>query len=131
MKTSLFVYGTLMFPEVLERLTGKGFPLRPATLFNYQRYEIKDRLYPAIAPMPGHTVEGFLLEELDEASARLLDAFEAPEYKKTELSVSCQGKSHKTHAYVWGDAHRSLLFGEWLPEDFKKQSLKLYLNGIS
>ncbi len=125
MKTPLFIYGTLTFPEILEGLTGKTFERKPARLSGYQRYAIQDRPYPAITEKPGSEVDGFLIDA-DEASARIIGFFEAPEYEKRQVEVSCEGEVRQAAAYAWQAAHRALLSGEWSPEEFSKNHLQRY-----
>ena len=57
----LFTYGTLMFPEVWERISIGPFPSRPATLRGYSIFRVRDALYPGILRSKnGAVVNGLL-----------------------------------------------------------------------
>lgn len=47
---SIFVYGTLMAPEVTKLLIGRMPDTEPATLTGHRRYSVKGADYPAIIP---------------------------------------------------------------------------------
>lgn len=84
----VFVYGTLLFPEVTSRLglvsldplTGREIPLirHWSTLVGYERYRVKLRPvgnFPAIVSS-GDVVEGELLEHVSLKSLATMDEFE-------------------------------------------------------
>jgi gamma-glutamylcyclotransferase (GGCT)/AIG2-like uncharacterized protein YtfP len=71
----LFVYGTLMEVACVERVSGRRFPGRPATLHGWTR-TIATHGYPVIHPSRDHTVDGIVLDGLDTAALRALDAYE-------------------------------------------------------
>jgi gamma-glutamylcyclotransferase (GGCT)/AIG2-like uncharacterized protein YtfP len=72
---SLFVYGTLTVEDRVVALTGRRFPRRPARLSGYRRITATHG-YPDLVPSADGEVEGFLLEGIDDASLRALDAYE-------------------------------------------------------
>ena len=45
---ALFVYGTLMFPEVLEVLLGRTPEMAPAALDGWRAAALADRVYPGL-----------------------------------------------------------------------------------
>ena len=71
----LFVYGTLMEPARVERVTGRRFVGRPATLHGWTR-TIASHGYPVIHPSSEDTVDGIVLDGLDTAALRALDGYE-------------------------------------------------------
>lgn len=105
---ALFVYGTLTDDTQVQSLTGRRFPRRPATLEGFARI-LPARGYAYIVPDPGGSVEGFILEEIDAASLRALDAYEDEGrlYLRRPVIVSVDGRRVACEAYV-RDPRRSL-----------------------
>src|SRR5262249_38235542 len=64
-----------MDPRCVERVTGRRFPTRPATLHGWTR-TIGRHGYPVIDPVLGGWVEGRLLDGIDDDALRGLDAYE-------------------------------------------------------
>ena len=83
----LFVYGSLLFPELIEKLTGKNFSFLPAVLFGFQRLAVKDSDYPAIVPEVNKKVDGMLVLDVDRKSMKIFTYFEGDEYRKEELHL--------------------------------------------
>ena len=71
----LFVYGTLMAPDVLRSLTGRVFDREPARLRDFQRFQPAGS-YPYILPSQGDSVAGALLRGLEDDDLRALDRYE-------------------------------------------------------
>jgi gamma-glutamylcyclotransferase (GGCT)/AIG2-like uncharacterized protein YtfP len=92
----LFVYGTLLFPEMLNALLSRVPRYLDATLPEYRRFSIHDgpdvRPYPAILPEPKALVKGALLLGLSKEEGQILDAYEGEGYTKTACQTinACQ-----------------------------------------
>lgn len=57
--TNLFTYGSLMFPEVIYKLTiHQNYPQIKGALQNYTRRRVKARVYPGITPQQNSVVNG-------------------------------------------------------------------------
>lgn len=128
----LFVYGTLMAPDVMQRVTGKTFHFVPATLADYARYRIKRRVYPAIIACSGGTVDGLLYTGVDDASLRRLDAFESGIYERRTVSVQrADGEQATAWVYVLAPSYTHLLRkAAWSLEEFKRVHLSAYLTRL-
>ncbi|CAM9662340.1 unnamed protein product [Choristocarpus tenellus] len=108
---TLFVYGSLMQPEVLQVLLGRVPPTNKGILHGYHRYRIKEQVYPAIFPCEGSSVEGLLLPGLSPREQYILDLFEDEDYQKVDVDVRlCTSseslavttrKEQTATAYVW------------------------------
>ena len=103
--TSLFVYGTLMSPQVLRILIDR-LPemIDPATVQGYRRYPVKGQSYPGM--IPGSTedcVTGILLHELTELELQILDWFEGDEYTRRNVQVQCGPTILTTQTYTWSN----------------------------
>jgi gamma-glutamylcyclotransferase (GGCT)/AIG2-like uncharacterized protein YtfP len=99
--TALFVYGTLTDPAVCEAVTGHRFPTRPARLRGYARLAPAGS-YPYVVPRRGASVEGLLLDGVDAASLRALDAYEVEGrlYRRTAATAEADGTRVACEVYV-------------------------------
>ncbi len=128
---ALFVYGTLLFPEILEALLGFVPAGSPAELAGYHRYCIYDgphpRPYPAIYPAAGHTVEGLLLRGLSGAQMAVLDAYEDEDYVRKPCTVIESGQAQVAVVYVWRADRRGQLRSSWDKAAFEARYLQHYV----
>src|SRR5262249_6612912 len=97
----LFVYGTLTEPACVERVTGRRFASRPALLHGWAR-TIGTHGYPLIHPSPDDVVEGVVLDGVDAAALRALDAYEDEGRLplRREVDVMVDGQSIPCQVYV-------------------------------
>ena len=125
MSRALFAYGTLMLPELVEALLGRRLHATPARLEGYVRYRVRDRLYPGIVGQPDATTEGVVIEGLEPADVRRLDAFEGPLYERRQVEVIAAGGARiRAETYVIPESQRELLTDEpWSREHFERQHL--------
>ena len=113
----VFTYGSLMFPEVWNRVVRGRYQSCPARLEGYRRHALTDVSYPAIVAESGAEVEGVLYLDVDAADLARLDAFEGAEYRRAAVPVSTASGTTTAQTYVWLDATR-LAHRPWLPERF-------------
>jgi catechol 2,3-dioxygenase-like lactoylglutathione lyase family enzyme/gamma-glutamylcyclotransferase (GGCT)/AIG2-like uncharacterized protein YtfP len=124
----IFAYGTLEFPELLQRITGRRFPSEAAALEGFARSLLRDAAYPAIAPDAGARTRGTLYSDVDTASLAALDRFEGALYERCELRVTTASGERAALAWVLRAEHRHLLTGEpWDPERFAAHHLRAWL----
>ncbi|SPQ94687.1 unnamed protein product (mitochondrion) [Plasmodiophora brassicae] len=83
--SALFVYGTLMCPEVLRCLIGRIPGHRAASVPGLQRYALRDMIYPVVVPEADATTDGLLLLDLTLEEMVVLDEFEGDGYNRVEL----------------------------------------------
>lgn len=97
----VFVYGTLLDPACVERVTGRRYPSRLATLHGWAR-TIGEHGYPEIRPAADGEVEGLILDDIDDDALRALDAYEDEGrlYRRLSVSVSVDGHPTTCDAYV-------------------------------
>ncbi|OAE19083.1 hypothetical protein AXG93_4129s1140 [Marchantia polymorpha subsp. ruderalis] len=138
---NVFVYGSLMAPEVLAAIIHRVPPQATAVVANFHRYSIRNRLYPAVLPLAGGNVTGKVLFDLTHEELKLLDEFEDFEYTRHLVETTVQARSaHKlpsvnrleserdkvtddlnisiavpvqAYLYVWADAEDKSLYGDW------------------
>ncbi|GGL16109.1 gamma-glutamylcyclotransferase family protein [Planomonospora parontospora] len=77
---ALFVYGTLMFPEVLRALLGRVPQSAPAAVAGWRAARLPGHVYPVLVPAGAGTARGLLLTGLTAGDWRVLDEYEGPLY---------------------------------------------------
>jgi gamma-glutamylcyclotransferase (GGCT)/AIG2-like uncharacterized protein YtfP len=98
----LFVYGTLLDPRILTRVSADPRlvrRLRPARLDGWRRVFLRGTPYPTVVPAVGDTVKGAVLRVGDAALARL-SAYEGSAYALVPLTVSTAGGALRAHAWI-------------------------------
>ncbi len=128
----LFTYGTLMFPEVWQRISIGEFPSQPAVLRGYAMYRVKDAVYPGIIRCDETTeVWGLVYADLDEDTLFELDTYESSFYERLPVTVkTVDGGDLECHAYIVPPSRRDLLTNDvWDREWFRLNELDKYLNG--
>lgn len=129
---SVFTYGTLQFPEVMQAVTGLNLKPIPATLKGYQRFKIKERTFPGLIEKQDVVTDGMLYRELDEDAIQSLDHFEDVMYQRRLVDVQVTDNTEQAFVYVTQKEYEDCLLNqEWSLEEFRKKYLKLYLKRIS
>ncbi|MDJ0786257.1 MAG: gamma-glutamylcyclotransferase family protein [Myxococcota bacterium] len=124
----LFVYGTLLFPEVLEAVADQRPRLEPAVLPGYARRGLRERVYPAIVPRSGEQVAGRLVHGLDDRGRERIDRFEGDLYRRLRVEVRVGDARLLAFAYVLHpDRTGELLEASWDPEAFQLAHGPAYL----
>lgn len=103
MVTSLFTYGTLLFPEIMEAVVGSSLPSQRATLHGYQRYRVRGCVYPGLTMEQRSLVEGRLYTGLHERLWHRLDAFEGSLYERVEVPVVVDRALQAAQVYIVKD----------------------------
>lgn len=132
---NLFVYGTLVCPEILFALTGKSFKTDAALLKEFKRHSIFDghvlRKYPAIKISKNNVVEGLVIYNMDQRSLEILDRYETNEYVRRAVHICVGEKIINAYTYVWKENLNHQLKGDWSLEEFKEKYLQEYMDGLS
>lgn len=128
----LFAYGTLVVPRVLEAVTGRVFPGRPAVLEGYARFLVAGTSYPGIVAAPGERTEGVLYHGLDRRALEILDRFEDAFYERRVVFVAGpEGGRTPAHAYVVPERHRGVLGTDpWRRDVFEAEHMAAFLAGV-
>ncbi|MGZ5781655.1 MAG: gamma-glutamylcyclotransferase family protein, partial [Burkholderiaceae bacterium] len=66
MSHHIFTYGSLMFPQVWQRVVRGQYHSANAIVSGYARYTIVGETYPAIIEQAGATVHGVVYFDVDE-----------------------------------------------------------------
>jgi gamma-glutamylcyclotransferase (GGCT)/AIG2-like uncharacterized protein YtfP len=129
---SLFAYGTLQLPDVLQAVVGQRWRGEPALLVGYGRYRVRGKPYPAVIAEPAGNVAGLLYEGIGDEELALLDSYEGELYERRTVSVRAGGDACPAVVYVLGEQHRSLLSSEgWELGEFEREHLAGYLQRIA
>ena len=122
----LFIYGTLLFPEILEGITNKALQTIPGKLRGYKRCKVFGCDYPAIIPDPNSMVEGKLVINLDNHSMNIITFFEGEDYRKSTVIIQAGNQEVPATAFTWnGDFYR-LEKEDWNKKLFEQYSLQYY-----
>ena len=128
---NLFTYGTLMFPEVWQRIGLSDFSSHPATLPGFAIYRLKDAVFPGIVRANPHDhVSGLLYLDLDEDAMFELDAYESDLYDRIPVIAATEAGPIECTAFVIPDSRRHVLTNEsWDAQSFREKQLAKYLHG--
>lgn len=128
---NLFTYGTLMFPEVWQRIDVGEFPSKPATLPGFAIYRVRDAVFPGIVRAePGDKVTGLVYFDLDEDALFELDAYESDLYERIPVIAAAEHGPIECTAYVIPDSRKQALTNEvWDADWFRQHQLEKYLHG--
>lgn len=101
MQNSLFCYGTLMVPKIINRVTQRVVqPGTPAELQDFGCFKVRQQTFPGIRPANGKTTYGILYRELTTADIKHLDRYEGYLYSRERVTVSTPSNDHTTWCYL-------------------------------
>lgn len=125
---NIFVYGTLMFDNVWERVVTRRYQKQAAILPGFKRLQVKGEKYPGLVRSFAGAVQGFIYFDVTARDVGLLDKFEGEYYCRRRLRVrTADGRVHTASAYVFGRRYRRLLgVSSWDPQRFQAR----YLSGF-
>ncbi len=127
---NLFAYGTLMCPEIIQIVTGKNLSGAGGTLKSYQRFSIKNEVYPGIIPAPGKVVDGIVYFGLSVSIWKLLDGFEGEIYLRQPVKILLieERRTINAHTYIIKPQYADLLASKpWSYEKFLKTGKDKFL----
>ncbi len=102
MNEALFVYGTLMDPEVWRRVTGRRARGEPARLDGWQARLVRGRPWPGLVEMPGGVVHGLVYRGVTLVMWRRLDRYEGAPYRRRKVEVRlADGRRQTVWVYRW------------------------------
>jgi gamma-glutamylcyclotransferase (GGCT)/AIG2-like uncharacterized protein YtfP len=128
----LFCYGTLMFPEVMQRVTGRHFEGSPVILDDYGCYTVNGHAFPGIVRESGAVTQGLVYEGIGDTLLHRLDLFEGDFYERRRVCVTdTTGRPLQTWAYVVPAASRGILSRQsWDRQTFEREHLNTYLQSV-
>ena len=119
---AVFVYGSLMHPDVVKAIIGRVPRCSPAAVFGYARRRVLEAAYPACirvaqdSPGAADPVRGLLYHDCSERERRLFDLFEEvdkepPMYARVDVDAWPVGSESQQ---VGGAAAVSAQLYEWV-----------------
>ena len=117
-----FTYGSLMWADIMERVTGRALVGEPAVLADHARHPVRGQDYPGLRPAPGREVPGRLYRDLGAAEWQRLDAFEGPDYERVQVSLTlADGRPETAWVYRFkAEQAAQLEAGDWDPQAFEQ-----------
>lgn len=117
----VFTYGSLMYPEVWERVVRGRYRSSPATASGFARFAVKDETYPGMVPTVDGSVQGIVYFDVAVEDVQALDAFEGEHYRRDAISVTLEnGESTMAGTYIFLPVDM-LSASPWEPESFAMQ----------
>ena len=128
MKDTLFCYGTLQAPEIMESVSGMLPAAEAARLSGYACYCLKNADYPAMTATAGGLVRGKLYRGLDKRALTRLDRFEGELYSRVLIRVETDThQSISAWAYVINRSwHHRLTDRLWIYEEHSEVFLNRF-----
>jgi len=129
---NLFVYGTLLVPEILDTVTGRGdWKSEPAELPGHAIFRVRNRDFPGIVKSDHARTPavGSLIFDVDEQSLARLDAYEDDFYTRESVLVLPEaGSPVRAEIYLVPESlARHYLSDEvWTLEWFMKNRFETY-----
>ncbi len=107
---NLFIYGTLIYPQVWKGLIRRPHRQAAATLRGHQRRHIGGESYPGMVPCKGSQVEGRIVFDLRDAELRRLDRYEGKYYERRRVTVQlADGSAVTAFTYLFRRRYRNRL----------------------
>ena len=128
--SDLFVYGTLCFPEIVEKLTGKTFQSEQAILKGFHRRRVKNADYPAIVKNDNSEVKGILFHDVDDLSFQIINFYEGDDYRCKTLGININDGFVNAKVFIWDSDYNRLDHVDWDSNKFFKKSLEIYLEKV-
>lgn len=121
MSLHVFTYGSLMFPQVWQRVVSAEYRFARATAAGYARYAITGETYPGMIGQAGSAVQGVLYFDVGPQDLAALDAFEGDEYRRDDIDVALDaGETVRASTYIYLLPEK-LSESKWLPEAFQME----------
>lgn len=121
--THVFTYGSLMYPEVFERVALTHARRETARLEGWKRHAIRGATYPAAVPSEPDVIQGVVWLDIGDEPMRRLDRFEGDEYRRETVLVHLPDNvSVIAEIYRWLDPGL-LLPHDWSELEFERLHL--------
>lgn len=136
MNPKLFVYGTLMIPEIQYALLKKELRSQDAYLEGFSANSIVfgqyTTEYPFLMPSKNKNIKGKILFPLDAQDLNIIKFYEGSEYTLMNVSVTVKGSETETETPTFMLSNRKKVeYGpEWDYNNFIKNHLETYLSEI-
>lgn len=104
----VFVYGSLLVPEVVRAVLGRAPRSSPAVLHDYRRCSLRGHAFPGLLAAAGHRTTGTIIE-VSPAELRRLDRYEDDFYtRRAATAARDDGSAVPVQTYVLSARHRRM-----------------------
>jgi gamma-glutamylcyclotransferase (GGCT)/AIG2-like uncharacterized protein YtfP len=118
----LFVYGTLLDPDLCALAAGRPLAARPAVLRGWRRRRVRGRTYPVILPDARSTVAGAVIDEVDDTALARLIAYEGAGYRLCPVRPRLGNRrGEDVEALVFVPVVRPTVAGAWTEPDWRRR----------
>lgn len=126
---NVFVYGSLMFDDVWNRVVQCSYGKRTAVLSGYKRLSVKGETYPGLVASPDGSVEGMVYLDVTTQDMQRLDRFEGEYYKKIPVTVTADDdRVLDAEVYLFKQSYKNMLSDTpWDPVHFKAHHLRQFI----
>lgn len=126
---NIFVYGSLMFDDVWNRIVQHRYEKQAAVVSGYKRLSIKGESYPGLVTSFNSSVDGVLYLNVTAQDIKRLDKFEGEYYKKIPVAVLSEtGRVLNAEVYLFNRRSKRLLSNtSWDPLRFQAHQLQQFI----
>lgn len=126
---NLFVYGSLMFDEVWDKIISSRHRKVPAQLHGFARYSVAGETYPGLRKETNNKVDGLLVYGLNKKDIAALDRFEGHYYQRQRVTVTVAETGEiNCETYLFKSSYLRLLSNQtWSADAFREKHLKKFL----
>lgn len=124
---NVFTYGSLMYPDVWERVVRGKYRSVRGTVHGFRRLCVRDEEYPAlIIDKRASPVEGRIYFDVAADDIALLDAFETTQYARVSVAVTVDHTPVVADAYLFLEIER-VTDRDWDPAAFEREGMQKFL----
>jgi len=124
---SVFTYGTLSFPDVLEVVVGRQWPGIEAALDGYRCARFVGGQFPGLIASPDDRVLGVVYRDIDRATLARLDDFEGDLYVRRLLEVTVDGAPLAAFTYLVAARFHARFAGDWDRDWFARHHKRAFI----
>lgn len=130
---SVFTYGSLMVPEVMEGVTGSSYPSLTGVALNCDRRKLRSKTYPGMLRLEGAATEGIVYQNISALAMKHLDNFEGKLYTRELIDVEVDNHGTMScHPYLISQNYIHLITVEpWHFDEFRALHLPAFLSEFS
>jgi len=98
---NLFVYGTLLFPEIRNLIGGRIFESQAASITGFEIFRVKDAHYPGVIRTAPGMVTGQILGDITEEELDRFDQYEGESYQRSRIEVRVDNSGEVMDAWIY------------------------------
>jgi gamma-glutamylcyclotransferase (GGCT)/AIG2-like uncharacterized protein YtfP len=126
-RRNVFTYGSLMYPEVWDRVVRGKYASAPASIHGFRRVRVINREHPALIVAPNAAAFcGRVYFDVDAQDLSRLDHFETASYARVAIAVTVGAAAVSAQAYLAINLE-ALLDSDWCAAEFEANGLAIFL----